>query len=61
MLRVGCLTFVRALFEAVVDLLKHGLTASFKDWQDRVLESVFVSHLDGSLYRFGGCSTDRIR
>lgn len=55
-----CLTFLSALFEAVIDLLKHGLAASFKDGQHDALERVFVGCLDWALHRFGCCSTDCI-
>lgn len=49
-----------ALFEAVVNLLKHGLAASFKNRQHDALEGVFVSCLDGPLHCFRCCSTNGV-
>lgn len=54
------LTFLCSLLEAVVDLLKHGLTASLKNRQHNALEGIFICCLDGTLHRFSCCSTNRI-
>lgn len=54
------LTFLCALFETVVDLLKHGLAASLKDRQHNALEGVFVGRLNGPLHGFGCCPTDGV-
>lgn len=55
------LTFLCALFETVVDLLKHGLAASFKNRQHNALEGVLVGRLNGPLHRFSRCPTNGIR
>lgn len=65
-LQVSCvqicgLTFLGALFEAVVDLLEHGLAASLKDGQHDALEGVLVGGLDGPLHGFGRRPADGIR
>lgn len=56
----GRLTFLGALFEAVIDLLKHGLAASLKHRKHNALERLFVRRLDGPLHGFGGGSTNGI-
>lgn len=55
------LTVLCALFEAVIDLLKHGLAASFKKRQHDALEGIFVGCLYGPLHRFRCCSTNGVR
>lgn len=50
-----------ALFEAVVDLLKHGLAASLEHGQHDTLEGVLVRRLYGPLHGFGRCPTNGIR
>lgn len=57
----GWLTFLCALFKAVVDLLEHGLAASLEHGQHDALEGVLVRRLNGSLHRFGRCSTNGVR
>lgn len=54
------LTFLCALFKAVVDLLKHGLAASLKHRQHNALEGVFVCCLNGSLHCFSCRSTNGV-
>lgn len=44
------LTVIGSLFEAVVNLLKHGLTASLKHRQDDAQEGLFVGCLDRALH-----------
>jgi len=56
-----CLTFLCALFKAVVDLLEHGLAASLKHGQHGALEGVFVGRLDGPLQGIGRRSANSVR
>lgn len=51
---------MRALFEAVVDLLEHGLAASLKDGQHDALEGVLVGRLDGPLHGFSRRPADGV-
>lgn len=60
MCHLDCLTFLCSLFEAVINLLKHGLAASLKNRQHNALESIFIGCLDGPLHRFSCCSTNCI-
>lgn len=55
------LTFLRALLEAVVDLLEHGLAAPLKDRQHDALEGVFVGGLNGPLHGFRRRPADGVR
>lgn len=55
------LTLVGSLFEAVIDLLKHGLAASLKHGQHDALEGLFVGRLDGALHGLCSSTTDSIR
>lgn len=55
------LTLMGSLFEAVIDLLKHGLAASLKHGQYDALEGLFVSRLDGTLHGLRSSTTDSIR
>lgn len=59
--RCGRLTLLRALLEAVVDLLEHGLAAPLEHRQHDALEGVFVRRLDRPLHRFGRRSPDGVR
>lgn len=54
------LTLVGSLFEAVINLLKHGLTASLKHGQDDALERLFVGCLDRSLHGLGSGTANGI-
>lgn len=57
---VMVLTLMGSLFEAVIDLLKHGLAASLKHGKHNALEGLFVCCLNGALHGLGSSTTNGI-